>query len=91
MASGDDQILEQLRNDFGEHWNVWRSTGADGRPGDWWATRRNQVLTTDQMYAGMMHTLAEDTPGDLRATLNAQRGLEGLPAVPEPASHVAAH
>lgn len=91
MTNGENQILEQLRSDFAEYWHVWRSTATDGTPGDWWATRRSRILTTDEMYGGLMHTLGEDTARELRAALNAQRHLEGLPEIPEPAGHVAAH
>ena len=56
-------------------WNIWRSKDDKGNPGWWWANRRNEVLSTDEMYAGLMHSLAEDSGEELEAALEAQADL----------------
>ncbi|MBC6457122.1 hypothetical protein [Actinomadura sp. HBU206391] len=70
----DEERLTRLR---AEHpgWNIWRARTATGGPGMWMATR-DRVLTTEEMYDGLAHTLAEDRSDLLGDALAAQRRIE---------------
>ncbi|GAA2085988.1 hypothetical protein [Actinomadura alba] len=72
----DDRVsLERLQDDF-PGWHVWRARTATGEAGTWWATRRDRVLTTEEMRAGLAHTVAGDTADELRDALVGQRDIE---------------
>ncbi|GAA2108991.1 hypothetical protein [Actinomadura alba] len=56
-------------------WNIWRARTSTGGAGMWMATR-HRVLTTDEMYDGLAHTLAEDCADRLAAALAEQHRIE---------------
>jgi hypothetical protein len=70
----DEDRIARLR---AEHlgWNIWRARTATGGAGMWMATR-DRVLTTEEMYDGLAHTLAEDCADRLGAALVEQRRIE---------------
>ncbi|GLX05917.1 hypothetical protein [Microbispora sp. NBRC 16548] len=61
---------EELIADFPD-WSIWRSR-ADGRPGDWYATRRGHRLTQAELVAGACMTVAAETLDELRRELDEQ-------------------
>ncbi|MCW2898988.1 MAG: hypothetical protein JWO67_1253 [Streptosporangiaceae bacterium] len=56
-------------------WRLWRARTASAEPGMWMATR-SRALTTEEMYAGLACTLAEDSADLLRDVLREQRRIE---------------
>jgi hypothetical protein len=73
-----EQRLAMLR---AEHpgWRLWRARTDRGEAGMWMATR-SRVLTTEEMYGGLAHTLAEDSADLLRDALEEQRRIEAAHA-----------
>ncbi|GLY90540.1 hypothetical protein [Actinoallomurus iriomotensis] len=55
-------------------WLIWRS-GGSGRAGWWWATR-NRLLTEEEMYAEMHHTVCGEDAETLRGQLDQQATIE---------------
>lgn len=74
MTAQEDPDHAALTHDF-RNWSIWRSKNRSGKLGDWWATRR-RTLSSDEMWAGLAHTLSGESPAELRADLIAQRRLE---------------
>jgi hypothetical protein len=60
-------------------WVIWRSGVGDGA-GWWWATR-NRLLTEEEMYAEMHHTVCADDAVGLRGQLERQCVIEKSRAV----------
>lgn len=69
-----DEIRAGMREEF-PGWSVWRARRHDGRPGSWCATR-DRLLTCDEMYRGLAHTLVCDDVEQLREELMLQAKCE---------------
>ncbi|WP_329260812.1 hypothetical protein OG417_25100 [Actinoallomurus sp. NBC_01490] len=72
-TTGDQVTAEEfdrLVRDF-PGWLIWRSSGA----GWWWATR-SRLLTEEEMYAEMHHTVCGEDAETLRKQLDQQATIE---------------
>lgn len=70
MSDPEPVTVEQLRDQWGEKWRIWRSDG-----GGWYATRRRAVSQMEYRE-GLYRTLGADDGDGLRRQLEQQRERE---------------